>query len=481
MHLSRAVRSALVLAVCLWPAFAAAADGDSVTVTIYNVNRALINETREMNIPQGTQTVEFKDVAETIDPASLQVRSVTSPEAFRILDQNYEYDLITVQSLLDKYVGKQLKVVIADPKGAQNAKVVRDATLLANNERPVFMLENKDAASSSAGNEIYVGNYDAVLLPQVPAGLRPQPTLVWQVENRGDPRQKINVSYLAGNMNWRADYVLQLDRSNAKASLAGWVTLDNQSGKAFKQASLKLVAGDVHLVSRQEGRPEATLKRGMAAPAEELMKEEGLFEYHLYSLGRPVDIGNKQTKQVALLQSPELKIEKRLVGRWSTDRYDSAARGITKEKLAVLLKFNNTRENGIGLPLPKGIVRAYQESADGSVVFIGEDTIDHTGKERDVELKAGDSFDVTVERKQTDFRKTGQNAVRYGWELKLKNGRDTAQKVELEESFPSEWRLLNASSRYDKIDARTIRFTVDAQPSSKGQDSVITYEAEVTW
>lgn len=478
--LRKVMGTTLLPIVFLWPAFAAA-EGDSVTVTIYNQNRALINETREMAIPQGTQTVEFKDVAETIDPTSLQVRSLTSPEAFRILDQNYEYDLINVQNLLNKYVGKRLKVMIADPQGAQNAKVIKDARLLANNGQPVFMFEKTDASSSpSAAGEVYVGSYDGLLLPQIPEGLRPQPTLVWLVENRGEPQQKINVSYLAGNMNWKADYVLQLDRSNVKASLSGWVTLDNQSGKAFKQANLKLVAGDIHLVTRPERAPEV-LRKMAPAGAAEMMKQEELFEYHLYSLGRPVDIGNKQTKQVGLLQSPELKIEKRLVGRWNSDRYDSAVRGVTQEKLAVLLKFNNSKENGIGLPLPKGIIRAYQESADGSVIFIGEDTIDHTGKGKDVELKAGNSFDVTVERKQTDFHKTGANSVRYGWELKVKNSKDSTQRVDLEETFPGEWRLVNASTKYEKLDARTIRFTVDAPPFGKGEDAVVTYQAELTW
>jgi len=475
----------------------ALAQKESVTVTIYNQNRALINEIRKMAIPKGTQTVEFKDVAETIDATSLQVRSLTSPQAFNVLDQNYEYDLINVQNMLNKYVGKKLKVILPDPKGGQEAKIVRDATLLANNDKPIFRLDGVGEGSSSSsgppsssgsssgeadGGEIYVGDYDAVLLSEIPEGLRPQPTLVWLVDNQGEEDQWIEVSYLADNMNWKADYVLKVDRDNKQGSLSGWVTLDNQSGKPFKNARLKLVAGDVHQVSRQVRQPAMDQRKLMAAaPAPEAMQQEEFFEYHLYSLGRTVDIANRQTKQVSLLQSPSVKIEKRLVGRWNSTIYDGADREVQKEKLSVYLKFKNDEGNGLGIPLPKGIVRAYQESGDGTVVFIGEDQIDHTGKERDVEVKMGEAFDVIVERKQTEYRKIGNNAVRFAWELKIKNSKDIPQKVELEEILPGEWRIIESNAKYEKMDAHRIKFTVDAQPSGKGSDSVVTYQAEVNW
>lgn len=463
------------------------AQAESVTVTIYNQNRALINEVRTMKIPKGTQSVEFKDVAETIDPTSLQVKSLTSPNDFSVLDQNYEYDLINVQNLLNKYVGKKLKVILPDPTGREGAKIVRDATLLANNEKPIFRLEGAAQGSSSGGagaggGEIYVGSYDAVLLPEIPEGLRPQPTLVWLVNNQGDENQKIEVSYLAGKMNWKADYVLKLDRDNTKGSLSGWVTLDNQSGKAFKDARLKLVAGDVHQV-RPQIRPLAMDQRRMmaAAPAQEAMQQEEFFEYHLYSLGRPVDIANRQTKQVSLLQSPSVKLEKRLVGRWSSAVYENPDRAVQKEKLGVFLKFKNSEENGIGIPLPKGIVRAYQESSDGTVIFVGEDQIDHTGKGVDVDLKMGEAFDIVVERKQTEFRKIGNNAVHIGWELKIKNSKDTPQRVELEETLPDQWRITDSNVKYEKMDAHRIKFVLDALPSGKGKDSIVTYQADLSW
>ncbi len=465
----------------------ARAETDSVTVTIYNQNRALVNEVRQMAVPKGTHLIEFREVAETIDATSLQVRSLTSPESFRILDQNYEYDLISVQNLLNKYVGKTLKILIPDARGVEGARIVKDARLLANNDKPIFqIIEGEGTVSSgppgtpSGGGEIYVGDFEAVLLPEIPEGLRPQPTLVWLVDNQGAEEQRIEASYLAGGMSWKADYVLKVDRDNSKGALSGWVTLENSSGKAFKNARLKLVAGDVHVVHRPSRQAEGLERKMMAqAVPPEDMAEEELFEYHLYSLGRNVDILNRQTKQVALLQSPAVKIEKRVIGSWSNWHYDSGQRDTIKQKLDVFLKFKNNEPNGLGLPLPEGVVRAYQESGDGTVIFIGEDTIDHTGKDNDVELKMGQAFDIVVERRQTEYRKIGANGVRFTWEIRIKNSKDTPQRVELQETFSGEWKVLASNTKLEKMDARRIKFIVDAAPSGKGPDTIVTYEVEV--
>lgn len=460
---------------------AAMAQTETVTVTIYNQNRALINEVRKMSIPSGIRVVEFKDVAETIDPTSLQVRSLTSPDVFTVLDQNYEYDLINTQNLLNKYVGKKLKIILPDPRGVQGALIVRDATLLANTDRPIFRMDASGANSASdSGTEIYVGSYNAVLLQEIPEGLRPQPTLVWLVDNKGQEEQRIETSYLAGELNWKADYVLKVDRNNTNAALSGWVTLNNNSGKAFKGAQLKLVAGDVHQAPRRKAPPAADM-RALAAPAQESMQQEDFFEYHLYSLGRPLDIGNRQTKQVSLLQSPSLNLEKKLLGRWDSYGYRSPAeRGIQKQKLSVFLKFKNSSENGLGIPLPEGTVRAYQDSTDGTVIFIGEDHIDHTGKDVDVQLKMGEAFDVIVERRQTEYRKVSANTVRYAWELRIKNSKEASQRVELEEALAGDWKILDSNTKYEKVDARTVRFVLDAPPSGKGNDAVVTYQAETS-
>ncbi|TVQ99429.1 MAG: DUF4139 domain-containing protein [Desulfovibrionales bacterium] len=436
----------------------------SVTVTVYNHGQALINEVREVELPSGSGLVEFSGVAETIEAPTLQVRSLSAPEAFMVLDMNYEYDLISVQSLLDRYVGKPLKVVLPDPHD-RTSTVLREALLLANNDRPIFQVDD----------QIFVGNHDAVYLAEMPAGLRPRPTLVWLVQNDGPTRQHLDVSYLAGGMTWQADYVLKVDRDNERAALSGWVTLDNQSGMAFEQAALKLVAGEVNIV-----RPEPVrMRRDMlltAPMAAEQMQQEEFFEYHLYSLPRPVDIANRQTKQVSLLQAPEMRLSKKLVARFGG--YPSPGQGTIRQGVDVFLTFKNAEAEGLGLPLPRGIVRAYQESRDGSTLFIGEDRIDHTPRDADVELRMGRAFDVNVERTLTAHEQLGRNMVRSTWEIRIRNSKDETQQLLLEDTLFGDWRIITSSHAYDQLDARRIRFTLDVPPSSEQDQLLLTYTVE---
>jgi hypothetical protein len=436
----------------------------SLTVTVYNHGQALVNEVRSLELPRGAGLLEFSGVAETILAPTLQVRSLTAPEALVVLDMNYEYDLISVKTLLDRYIGQTVQVVLPDPHDRQ-ATVLQEATLLANNDRPIFQV----------GGQIYVGGYDSVYLAEMPEGLRPRPTLVWLVHNDGPAVQDIDVSYLAGGMTWRADYVLKVNRDNDRAALSGWVTLDNQSGMAFTDAALKLVAGEVNLVRPEQVR--MTRDMVMAAPmAGEQMQEEEFFEYHLYNLQRPVNIANRQTKQVSLLQSPELGLKKKLVSRY--DGYPRPGQGTIKQGVEVFLTFKNSQDNGLGVPLPQGIVRAYQESLDGSTLFVGEDRIEHTPKDAEVELKMGQAFDLGVERRMVDHEQLGKNMVRYTWEVRVRNSKEEAQQVVLEERLPGDWRITKSSHAHEKVDAGLIRFTIDVPPSSKQDQLVLTYTVE---
>lgn len=448
----------------LWAAAPGAVLADetkSLTVTVYNHGQALVNEVRSMNLPQGKGSVEFSGVAETVQPATLQVRSLSAAEAFTVLDMNYEYDLVSVKALLDRYVGKTLQVVLPDPRDRQ-ATELREAVLLANNDRPIFEVDG----------QIYVGGYDSVYLAEMPQGLRPRPTLVWLVQNTGPAVQDIDVSYLAGGMGWQADYVLKVNRDNDRAALSGWVTLDNQSGMAFENTSLKLVAGEVNIV-----RPEPVRMRrdmGLAAPmAAEAMQQEEFFEYHLYSVPRRVDIANRQTKQISLLQAPDMGLAKKLLARF--DGYPSPGMGLIKQSVAVFLTFKNSEANGLGLPLPKGVVRAYQESKDGSTLFIGEDRLEHTPKDAEVELRMGEAFDLGIERRMLAHEQTGKNTVTYTWEVKIRNSKDESQRVLLEDAVQGDWRITRASHAYEKVDARRVRFTLDVPPSSVQDQLVVTY------
>ncbi len=447
------------------PVSAAGAATKSLTVTIYNNDRALVNEIRSMELPKGQDRVEFLGVPQTIEPQSLQVRSITSPKNFRVLDMNYEYDLVGAKSLLDRYVGKELSVVLPDPSDAM-ARMIKKGTLIANNDRPIFKI----------GNEIYVGGYDAVLLPSLPQGLRAKPALVWLVDNKGPAAQDVEVSYLARKMGWRADYVLKVDRNNTEAGLSGWVTLTNNSGMGFENADLKLVAGDVHQAPTPA--PAYRTKTLMVESAMgDDVQEESFFEYHLYSLNRPVTIANKQIKQVSLLQAPKVKVKKELVCEYHA--YGSR-KGIEKPDVNVLLKLRNDSKSGLGMPLPEGIVRAYQESSDGSVLLIGEDRIEHTPKGEEVSLTMGKAFDVTVERSQTKFQKTGKNAYAFAWKIEVRNGSDKPGTVLLKEYLPGQWKVTKASHQFRKMNTAGIEFKVQAPPTKGGKALIITYEADIT-
>jgi hypothetical protein len=456
------IPSFAIVALCvLAPLAAGAAQSDAVSLTVYNGGRALITERRSIDIPAGQSEVEFQGVAETIEAETLQVRSRTAPDAFSLLSMNYEYDLIGTKSLLDKYVGQQLRVVVPDPSG--EGKITRQGVLLANTDRPIFDL----------GGEIYVGDYEAVMLPDMPKGLRPRPTLVWLVDNDGPTTQQLEASYLCRQITWAADYVLKLSEDESRASLSGWITLDNQSGKAFEDATLKLVAGEVHQAPRAQAQP-MMLARGADRAAQESVQAKEFFEYHLYTVGRPVTVKNRQTKQISLLQAPGVTTAKRLKATWSG--YVDRGSSDIKQPVEVFLRLVNDEESGLGLPLPKGIVRAYQADEDGSSVFVGEDRIDHTPEGAEVELKMGKAFDVQMERTVTDFEKIGRNAQRYAWEIRIRNSRDETRELVVEEQIPGDWKIRSASHDYEELSAGLIAFNVMVPPSEQQGETVLTYE-----
>ena len=414
----------------------------------------------------GTGRVEFVGVPETIEPETLRVRSLTAPDRFRLLDMNYEYDLVSPRALLDRYVGRELTVILPDP--ASQGRVSHRATLVANNEAPVFRLED---------GSLWVGPYEAVQLPALPQGLRPAPALVWLVQNAGPARQELAVSYLARGLSWRADYVLTLNRNGDQAALAGWVTLDNDCGMAFRNAALKLVAGSVHeadLAPRAAG----MVKMEMAAAPN--MAEEAFFEYHLYTLARPVDIANHQRKQVALLQSPRLGVTRELTSRFSAfgPRRDAEPQ---RQEVEVALRFANTAANGLGMPLPMGIVRAYQPGSDGAALLIGEDRIEHTPEGREVRLVMGNAFDVGVERVLTGFRRLGERKAELDYSITATNAKDEPVHLTLRELPPGQWAITASSRPYERPSAGEARFVVDlaGKADAPRNAATVTYTIQI--
>lgn len=446
------------------------ADNQSqISLTIYNSNLGLVKDVREIALGAGEQELRFMDVASEIMPTTVHVKSLTDPQGLQVLEQNYEYDLISPEKLMEKYVGKEVKIIDKNYYTGQDQIVT--ATLLSTNGSPVYQI----------GEEIHVGLPGRVILPQLPENLISKPTLVWSLRGGKAGTQKIEASYLTNQMNWQADYIAVISSDDTKADLSGWVSIDNKSGASYKNAALKLVAGDVHRVQ-----PKVVYERTMAMTADMAapaaapqFREEGFFEYHLYTLDRPATVKSNQTKQMALMSAANIPIVKRLTlqgqSMYFTSQF-SPDDELPAQKVNVTLEIENAQKNNLGMPLPKGAVRVYKADKDGSLQFIGEDSIDHTAKDETVKVKMGQAFDVTGTRKQTDFKHVAKGVTEASWEITLKNHKQEPVTVRVNEPMPGDWEVLSSSQKYEKADAHTLRFDVSVP---KDDEVKITYKVRV--
>jgi len=419
-----------------------------VAITIYNGNLGLVKDVREVKLPQGVNEVKFMNVAAQIDPTTVHLKSLTEPLALRILEQNYEYDLLNPQKLMDKYVGRKVKLSVAD--GA-----IIEATLLSNNQGPIYEING----------QIHLGHHGRVILPEMPKDLIPNPTLVWLMQNSSPRAHTVEASYLTSGITWKADYVVALDEKDHRGDLSGWVTIDNRSGATYENAALKLVAGDVHRAPKQRELYDAMAKAAraeLAAPAPGSFREEGFFEYHLYTLQGRTTVKDNQTKQISLLSASDIPIVKQLI-YYGTDSYYRNQYGapISNQKVGVYLEVANKEENRLGLPLPKGVIRVYKADSEGSLQFIGEDTIDHTPKDEKVKIKMGEAFDVVGERTQKDWRKLGSSLYEVEWEISLRNHKQEDIQVTLIEPMPGDWEVLRSTHPYEKVEAHTLAYKVN--------------------
>jgi hypothetical protein len=434
-----------------------------VAVTIYNGNLGLVKDVRELQLPVGTHELRFMDVAAQIDPTSVHLKSLTEAAGLRILEQNYEYDLLNPQKLLDKYVGKKVKLTSGDG-------TLIDAVLLSNNNGPIYQING----------QIHLGHPGRVILPELPESLIPKPTLVWRLQSGTARPQRVEASYLTTGITWKADYVVVLNARDDGGDLSGWVTIDNKSGTTFPDAALKLVAGDLNRVqTRQEmqGMLEAAF-RAKAAPAPQF-QEESFFEYHLYTLQGRTTIKQNQTKQISLLDAPDIPIRKELRFYGASQYYrGQLGTPLSNQKVGVFLEIANTEKHRLGLPLPKGTVRVYKASADRSLQFIGEDRIDHTPKDEKVKIKLGEAFDVVGERTQKDWKKVASNLYETEWEIQLRNHKPEGVEVVIVEPVPGDWEVLKSSHPYEKIEAHTLQYVVKIPKDGK---VTVNYRVRMRW
>ena len=444
-------------------------DQQSVELTVYNQNMGLVKDTRSIKLPLGQeQELRFMDVAAFINPVTVHIKSLSASDDFTVLEQNYEYDLISPQKLMDKYVGKDIKII--DWNQYRDKKEEVRATLLSNNNGEVYKINN----------EIYIGHPGYKVLPEIPENLISKPTLTWLYTNKNSSPRKLEVSYLTDNINWKADYVLAVNETDTKADLSGWVTLDNKSGATYKNAKLKLVAGEVNRV--QPGYPQSVAKEGLASTLGMKKKqfiEQSFFEYHIYDLQRKTTIKDNQTKQVNLLEANDATVSKELIVRGQQNYYLSQYSGQTlKSPVEVFIKFKNSENNHLGMPLPAGVMRLYKKDQAGSLQFIGEDKIDHTPKDEEVKLKIGEAFDVVAERVQTDFKILTSNVYETAWRVTLRNHKKEDITMTLLEPMGGDWEILEPSHPFEKKDAFTAQFKVNVP---KDQEVKVTYRVRIRW
>jgi len=425
-------------------------DQVAVQVTVYNSNLGLIKDTREIALPLGEGELRFMDVASHIMPVTVHTKSLNRPDDFSVLEQNYEYDLMNANKLLDKYVGKKIKLM--DWNEFQDRKEVVEATLLSNNQGQIYKIND----------EIYLGHPGYKVLPEIPENLIAKPTLMWLYDNNSKKPHELEVSYLTKNITWKADYVVVLNKDDTSADISGWVSLDNRSGATYKNAALKLVAGEVHRAKERMRedwiRNYTELRKEASAPQ---FKEKPFFEYHIYDLQRKTTIKDKQTKQVSLFEAIDAQIQKELLVYGMKGYFTRRYRGQNpKQPVDVYIKFLNSQDNSLGMPLPAGIMRLYKQDSDKSLQFIGEDRIEHTPKDEEVRLKVGEMFDVVAERIQTDYRQITTRLHESEWEITLRNHKKEDITVGIVEPLFGNWVVISNNYPYKKVDAFTIRFDV---------------------
>ncbi len=436
-------------------------DQVSVGVTIYNDNLALVKDKRKVSLPSGESWLAFRGVSGKMRPETALFRSVTYPGQLMVLEQNFDFDLLTPQTLLEKYLGQEIEVVQVNP--ATGVEKKEKATVLSTNNGLVLKI----------GDRIETGAFDRYIFKNVPPQLRDQPTLSLNIANNAASEQEVELSYLTGGLSWRADYVAELNPDDNELDLRGWVTLTNNSGASYNNASMQLLAGDVNRAEPESFMDKKQLGRAMplmeSAPA---MEEESLFEYHLYTLARPTTIKDKQKKQVSLLSASSLEVQKEFILPGSSYYYHNRHGMIGKKiKVSVYVQFANEKEKGLGIPLPKGVVRVYKRDKKGRLQFVGEDRIDHTPNKEIVKLKLGEAFDVTANKKQTDFKKIARGMGGYitesEYEIELKNGKESPVTVIVREPIPGDWEILQENHKHSKEDAFSAQWqiTVPAEGS----------------
>lgn len=439
------------------PVVSDAVQRERVDVTVYNSDVALVREVRRLDLPEGRFELEFRDVPARIDPVTLLVEG---GGGLALLEQNYEFDLMSQDKILEKYVGREIAWIQEDGSRIRG-------TLLGMAAGPVYRVDE----------EVVFAVPGRLALPALPQNLRARPTLVWLVEAERSGHRTLETSYLTGGLQWSADYVLQLDAAGRRADLQAWVTVENRSGAAFADANLLLVAGDVNRV-RQAPDKQMMMEMSVRAAAAPAFQEETLYDYHLYTLQRPTTLADQQIKQISLFEAKGVQIRKRYRLLGATPYFRGGGLPAGPQSVEVSYEFGNAQDNALGVPLPAGVFRVYGRSETGSRQLLGEDSIGHTPRDETVALTVGRAFDIVAERTRTDTRRVADDVVRSTFQIILRNHREEDVNVEVLESVGGFWEVTESTHPARKVSADRLAFDL-AVPADGA--TTLTYTVQVTY
>ncbi|WP_425450275.1 DUF4139 domain-containing protein [Virgifigura deserti] len=437
-------------------------DQTGVSITIYNENLTLVRDRRRVALEDGLNRLAFLGISPQIRPETALLR--TDGAELDIVEQSFQADLLTPQRLLEEHVGETVRVIRTDPESG--AETVEEGELLSAVGGVVLRI----------GDRVEVDPPGRIVLPGVPAGLRARPTLVTVVESGSAGQTPVELGYLTGGLGWQADYVAELNGAEDKVDLKGWITLANASGASFRDARVQLVAGEVNQVSRFAARDMMTMS--MKAEAAPMPAREALFDYHLYSLDRPVTIAENETKQVALLSGDGVPVRKEYRFAGLNNIYDHAMGEPRRVNATVRLSFENAEAGGLGMPLPQGVVRVYGASGAGELMFVGEDAVEHTPADETVRLTLGRAFDVTARARQTAFEQLGERVYETAFTVELRNAKAEPVSATVVEQIPGDWEVLEESHPHERVSAQQAEWTV---PIPANGTTELTYQVRVTY
>ena len=459
------------------PVVSSPEDREAVSLTVYNGGFAVVREVRPLMVQRGVTVLRFEGVPQQIDPTSLALKSLTNPGGLSVLEQNYQYNLIGTNSVLDAAVGQRVRII----RELGERTVVDEGTLISQ--------PNQGRIIRTDDGRVLVNPGGTIELLTLPEGLLSRPSLLWRLNSERGGEQRVEASYMTNGISWKADYVAVVNEAETEVDVTGWVTVNNQSGASYPNAGLQLIAGDVRRVQdygRRQYEPMADMvmaqSRAAAAPPE----QEAFFEYHLYTFPNPTTIEENETKQLELLSADEVGVERRLIFDgagtyfpfYRPRRQGPGAVG-DEMSAAVVLELENAEANNMGMPLPAGTVRVYKADRRGNLQFLGEDRIDHTPRNETVRLYIGDAFDVVGTRRQMTDRRINDRTREFTIEVEVRNRKEEAATVDVvERVFWGDWSILESTHEHERLDATTAQFTVDL---AADETATIRYTARVRY